>query len=69
VWGAAPTLIEVIKGYLLVRQIEGAVGMDVTALDGSARPIHTSHARMLETGWEIPLGDVPAASYLIDVIR
>ena len=69
VWGSAPTRIEVIKGYLLLRQVEGAVGVDVTALDGSAQAIHVAHGRLLETGWEIPVGDVPAVSYLIDVIR
>ena len=44
--------------------------MDVTALDGSARPIGAvQHARMLETGWELEVGAVPATSYLIKVIR
>jgi hypothetical protein len=55
VWGTAPTRIESIKGWLLLKQVEGAVG--------------EIHGRLLEPGWEIPIGDVPATSYLIKVIR
>jgi len=69
VWGVAPTRIETIKGWLLLKQIEGAVGVDVTALDGATRPIATAHGRLLETGWEIPIGDVATTTYLIHVIR
>ena len=69
VWGVAPTRIETIQGWLLLKQIEGAVGMDVTALDGVAHPIATTHGRLLETGWEIPIGDVATTTYLIRVIR
>ena len=43
--------------------------MDVTALDGAARPIATTHGRLLETGWEIPIGDVATTTYRITVIR
>lgn len=69
VWGSAPTRIEPIKGWLLLKQIEGAVGMDITALDGAARPINVAHARLLEQGWEVPIGDVATTTYLIKVIR
>jgi hypothetical protein len=70
VWGTGPTRIESVKGWVLIKGVEGAVGMDATALDGSARPIGAvQHARMLETGWEFPVGDVAATSYLIKVIR
>lgn len=68
-WGTAPTRIEVIKGWLLLRNIEGAVGMTVTPLDGAGRPLPTLQGRLLEAGWEIEIGQVPATSYLIKVIR
>lgn len=69
VWGTAPTRIEPIKGWLLLKNIEGAVGIDVTALDGSAKPINIVHGRLLESGWEIPIGDTATTTYLIKVIR
>lgn len=69
VWGIAPTRIEVIEGWLLLKNIEGAVGMDVTPLDGAGRPLGMIHGRLLESGWEIQIGDVPATSYLVKVIR
>lgn len=69
VWGTAPTRIETIKGYLLLKDLEGVVGMNVTALDGAARPINVTHGRMLEQGWEIHIGDIPTTTYLINVIR
>jgi len=69
VWGTAPTRIETIKGYILLKDIEGAVGMDVTALDGAAKPINVAHGREIEQGWEFPVGDVATTTYLIKVIR
>lgn len=69
VWGTAPTRIESIKGWLLLKQIEGAVGMIVTSLDGSGRPLGQVNGRLLESGWEIPIGEVPSTTYLIKVIR
>jgi len=62
-------LFTVSLGKIRYRPDKPLVGMDVTALDGSARPIHVTHGRMLEEGWEIPVGDVPATTYLIKVIR
>jgi hypothetical protein len=68
-WGGPPTLIESIKGWLLLKQIEGAVGLTVTPLDGAARPLHEVSGRRLEAGWEIPVGAEPAVTYLIKVIH
>ena len=69
VWGTAPTRIEVIKGWLLLKQLEGAVGVLVTPLDGSSKPLGEVRGRLVETGWEIPIGDQPATSYLIRIVR
>ncbi len=68
-WGAAPTRIEVIKGWLLLRNIEGALAVQATPLDGGGRPLPMVQGRLLEAGWEIEIGQVPATSYLIKVIR
>lgn len=68
--GSAPTMIEPVKGWVVLRNIEGAVGMTVTALDGSARPWGAPiPARRLEEGWEFPVGDAAITSYLIRPIR
>ncbi|HWB83516.1 MAG TPA: hypothetical protein VG675_05220 [Bryobacteraceae bacterium] len=70
VLGKAPTEIETVTGWLMLRNIEGAVAINVTALDGSARPIgQPQHARRLEAGWEFAVGDTPTTSYLIEPIR
>jgi len=69
-WGTAPTRIEVIKGWLLLKNIEGALGVQVTPLDGAGRPLPIVQGRLLaEGGWEVQIGQVPATSYLIKVIR
>jgi hypothetical protein len=68
--GTPPTEIEPVSGWLLLKNIEGAVGMRVTALDGSSRPIGNPIAgRRLELGWEFPIGNVVATTYLIRPIR
>jgi len=68
--GAAPTEIEPVTGWVLLRNIEGAVGMQVTALDGSARPTgDPPPARRLEDGWEFPIGAVASTTYLIRPVR
>lgn len=69
-WGTAPTRIEVIKGWLLLKNIEGAIAVQVTPLDGAGQPLPVLQGRLLaEGGWEIEIGQVPATSYLIKVIR
>lgn len=68
-WGTAPTLIEPIKGWIQLKDLTGIVDLRVTPLDGAARPLAPVKARLLEYGWEFPIGAEPAVSYLIDVIR
>ncbi len=68
-WGGPPTLIEPVKGWLLLKQIEGGVGVTATALDGAARPLMAEVGRRLVSGWEIPVGDVPTTTYLVRVVR
>jgi hypothetical protein len=69
VWGTAPTRIEVVKGWLLLKQLDGAVGVVVSPLDGSGKPLTEVRGRRLEGGWEIPVGDQVATSYLVRVVR
>ena len=70
VWGIAPTLIEPITGWVTLKGLEGAVGVFAQPLDGSARPIGKEIAgKMIEPGWEIPVGTPATTSYLIRVER
>jgi hypothetical protein len=54
----------------MLRNIEGAVGMQVTALDGSSRPAGDRvNGRRLELGWEFPFGSAVTTTYLIRPVR
>jgi hypothetical protein len=69
-WGKAPTLIEPVTGWVVLREIDGAVEVSASPLDGAARPIgEPLKGRRLEDGWEIPLGEPVTTQYLIRVVR
>jgi hypothetical protein len=68
-WGGPPTRIEVIQGWLTLKELDGAVGVLVTPLDGAAKPLGETRGKRLEMGWEIRIGDQPATSYLIHIVR
>jgi hypothetical protein len=68
-WGEPPSLIDPVRGWIQLRDLRGPVGVEATALDGAARPIGTIKGRLIETGWEIPIGSIPTTSYLIRVNR
>jgi hypothetical protein len=68
-WGAAPTLIEPVTGWIQLKDLTGIIGLKVSPLDGASRPLAPVKARMLEYGWEFPIGETPATSYLIEVVR
>jgi hypothetical protein len=68
--GHEPTLIEPVTGWLLLRELDGAVGVKLIPLDGAAKPIGEPIAgRRLEDGWEVPLGTPVTAHYLIEITR
>jgi hypothetical protein len=61
--------IKAIRGWMLLKNIEGAVGLIVSPLDGASRPLAEIHGRLLESGWEFEIGGIPATSCMIKVIR
>jgi hypothetical protein len=68
--GHDPTLIEPVEGWLLLRELDGAVAVKFTPLDGAEKPIGKPiEGRRLEDGWEIPLGNPATTHYLIEVTR
>ncbi len=69
-WGEGPTQIEPVTGWLMLRELDGAVAVKVTPLDGASQPIgEPAMGRRMEVGWEIELGAVPTDQYLIEVSR
>lgn len=68
--GGPPSLIEPVTGWLMLRELDGAVGLKVTALDGSARKIGKEiSGRRMEDGWEIAIGEPATTFYLVEVAR
>jgi hypothetical protein len=69
-WGHGPTLIEPVKGWLMLKDLEGPVEVRLVALDGEFRPIgEPIRGRRLEIGWEIPLGERATTHYVLHLIR
>lgn len=69
-WGGAPTLIQPVTGWIELRELDGAVALKLTPLDGAAKPIgEPILGRRLEDGWEIPLGTPATVHYLIEIVR
>ena len=68
-WGTGPTLIEPVVGWLVLQDLNGAVNVTVTPLDGACQPMGVpAGAKMVEDGHEITL-DSPTTQYLITVAR
>jgi hypothetical protein len=72
-WGHGPTMIEPVKGWLMLKELDGAVAVFLTPLDGAGGPLTDTpiEGRMMEDGWEIPLGtpEYPTNQYHIQIIR
>jgi hypothetical protein len=68
--GGPPTLVEPVTGWVLFRELEGAVAVRAWALDGSGVPHGDEiRGRRLEDGWEIAIGTPVTTSYLVEVVR
>lgn len=69
-WGAGPTLIEPVTGWLMLRELDGAVAVSLVPLDGASRPMGKAiPGRRMEVGWEVPLGEPATTRYLVEVVR
>lgn len=70
IWGTAPTWIEPVRGWLMLRDLDGALAVTATPLDGAGKPNGPDiKGRMLEDGWELPVGTPAATSYLVTIAR
>jgi hypothetical protein len=69
-WGTSPTLIEPVTGQLLIRNLEGARGVIMYALDGRGQRISASTAAIkTPEGWRLQLGEQVTTWYEIKVER
>ena len=69
-WGTSPTLIEPVTGQLLLRNLEGARGVIMSALDGRGQRIGASITAMkTPEGWRLQLGEQVTTWYEIKVER
>jgi len=69
-WGGAPTLIEPVEGELTLRNIEGAHGVSVTALDGAGKPLGQEiHAVKTSEGWRFAIGTPVTTWFVVSVQR
>jgi hypothetical protein len=69
-WGTSPTLIEPVTGQLILRNLEAAIGVTLTALDGRGAPIGAPvAAEKTAQGWRIQLGKQVTTWYEISVER
>jgi hypothetical protein len=69
-WGSAPTVIEPVRGSLIVRNVKSVENVEVVPLDGAGRKIGQSiQARMLADGFVIPIGELATTWYLVKIQR
>jgi hypothetical protein len=69
-WGGAPTVVEPVRGRVVLRDLEAAAAVEVMPLDSGGQPTGAPRpARETTEGWEIDLGPQPAVSYVVAVTR
>ena len=68
--GGAPTLIDPVQGKVVLRGIQGATAITVTALDGAGHPFGDPRsARQTADGWTFSVGNPATVWYVISVNR
>jgi hypothetical protein len=68
--GGAPTLIEPVQGNIVLRGIQGAIAVTVTALDGAGHALGDPRsARQRTEGWTFSVGDPVSVWYVVSVRR
>ena len=69
-WGAAPTVIEPVRGRVILRGLAPAARVEVTALDSGGRATSTTRpAVRTDGGWEVALGPEPTVWFVVEVVR
>ena len=69
-WGESPTLIEPVKGTLVLKHLEAARAVELQAIDGAGQPIGAPVAAVKSgSSWRIPLGKTVTTWYELTVGR
>jgi len=69
-WGAAPTLVETVKGSITLRGLHGAQSVVLQAIDGAGQPLGPPvQATANGSDWKLPLGSNATTWYQIGVRR
>lgn len=69
-WGQSPTLIEPVRGTLLLKRLEGARSVQLQAIDGAGQPAGPPVAATRSgEAWEIPLGQTITTWYELTISR
>lgn len=69
-WGVTPTLIEPVRGTLLLRSLAPARAVSLQAIDGAGQPIGPPVAAIrTDAGWKMPLGKTVTTWYEVTVTR
>ena len=69
-WGGEPSVIEPVRGRLVLLGIDGAKRVEAQPLDGAGRPLGPPVAAAQgPEGWSLPLGDPPSPWAVLTVSR
>jgi hypothetical protein len=69
-WGKEPSVIEPVRGRLLLSGLEGARRVEAQPLDGAGQPLGPPVAAAMEGGsWSLPLGKPPTPWFVLNVSR
>jgi hypothetical protein len=69
-WGEPPTLIEPVRGALLLKRLEPARAVTLQAIDGAGQPSGPAiAAARYADGWKIPLGQTITTWYQLTITR
>jgi hypothetical protein len=69
-WGSAPTVIEPVKGRILLRNLKPLQRIEMVPLDGSGKPLGGSiEARDIDGDFALPVGEKATTWYLIRIRR
>ena len=69
-WGSAPIVIEPVKGSVTLRNIKWAEHVEAVPLNGAGKRMGESiRARVVEDGFEIPIGEPATPWYLVRIRR
>ncbi len=69
-WGVSPTLIEPVRGTLILHDLAPARAVEMEAMDGAGEPIGSPVAAVHEGDeWKLPLGKTVTTWYVVTVQR